>query len=93
MSNCRDKNLLKPALYAFLTARKDDDLHISECWHVRPELYAEGDADDDFLDFRLWCNEPYAGGGPFLNVHVFLLWLIFRRKLVMCPPELAAEFM
>lgn len=93
MRNCRDKNLLKPALYAFLTAEKDDNLHISACRHVGPELYQEGDADDDFLDFRVWCNAPYAGEGPFLNVHVFLLWLIFKRKLVKCPPELAEEFM
>ncbi|KAJ6528608.1 P-loop containing nucleoside triphosphate hydrolase protein [Mycena capillaripes] len=87
--NCRDSNLFKPALYAFLTATKLDHLHISQCRHVDAQLL-EG---DDLIDFRLWCNQVYEPGGPLLNVHLFLLWLIFKRQLVECPPELVHEFL
>lgn len=87
LKNCVDKNIFKPALYAFLTATKADGLHIAQCPHIIDDLF---DEDDNLLKFRDWSAEIYWG--PLLNVHAVLLWLILRRGLVACPEVLRTEF-
>ncbi|KAJ7202223.1 hypothetical protein B0H12DRAFT_1080852 [Mycena haematopus] len=87
---CIDKNLLKPALFAFLTAKTadGDNLHITQCSHVPQDLFPN--VQDDMNTFREWCRED--AWGPLLNIHYPLLWLIFQRKLVQCPAALRPEF-
>jgi hypothetical protein len=81
------KNILKPAVSAFLTAMKADGLHINHCPHIIDGLF---DEDDNLLMFRDWSAAPQWG--PLLNIHTVLLWLIFRRGLVACPDELREMF-
>lgn len=90
VSNCRDKNILKPVIFAFLTGSKADGLHVEACPLVPREAF--DNPNDDLLGFRMWCEERYWPDGPLLNVHAFLLWLIFQRKLVKCPDVLRPEF-
>ncbi|KAJ7913475.1 hypothetical protein B0H13DRAFT_2326330 [Mycena leptocephala] len=87
--SCIDKNLLKPALFAFLTAptADGDNLHISHCPHVPHDIFPN--VAEDLYSFREWCRKE--SWGPLLNVHYPLLWLIFQRHLVECPAELRAE--
>ncbi|KAJ6565260.1 hypothetical protein DFH09DRAFT_1081912 [Mycena vulgaris] len=87
MRNCKDKNVLKPAIYAFLTKHTPTQkLNISLC----PLLPAGTWDDVGLANFRRWAAEPYWG--PLLNIHGFLMWLFFERMLVECPDELRVDF-
>jgi hypothetical protein len=88
---CTDKNLLKPALFALTTADTNpkNPLHICDCPTVPDDSFPD-EVDDDLFKFREWCGKK--AWGCLLNIHLVLLWLIFKRKLVACPSELRPFF-
>ncbi|KAF8215462.1 hypothetical protein K438DRAFT_1801300 [Mycena galopus ATCC 62051] len=88
-SHCEDKNILKPALYAFVTASSSSQrpLHVEEYPALPDNLFPPG-VNEDLLIFRQWCVEPAKNHFPLLKVHLLLLWLIFKRGLVDVPPSL-----
>ncbi|KAJ7861567.1 hypothetical protein B0H14DRAFT_2575929 [Mycena olivaceomarginata] len=73
-SNCEDKHILKPALYAFVTASKRP-LHVEEYPALPDNLLPPSVNEDLFVDISS-------------VVHLLLLWLIFKRGLVDVPPSL-----
>ncbi|KAJ7732860.1 hypothetical protein B0H16DRAFT_1769910 [Mycena metata] len=85
---CPHKNILKPAVFAFLTAKSADNLSALDCPLIPPAVLA--DPEDNLRAFRAWAVE--LAWEPLLNIHVVLMWLIFKRGLVQCPPELRPLF-
>ena len=79
-SDCVDKNLFKPALFAFLTDPRDG-LHPQHCPFLPDDiLYKPGQP--NLYALRKWMSMPVPGFAPMLMAHKFVLWLAFRRRLV-----------
>ncbi|KAJ7082561.1 hypothetical protein C8R44DRAFT_894729 [Mycena epipterygia] len=89
--NCPHKNLIKPAIYAFLVANENSNLHLRDCPFIPDDVLND---DESFTLFRYWAVEhaPDLPGGNLLNIHRFFLWLVFQRRLIVVPPELAFLF-
>ncbi|KAJ6447759.1 hypothetical protein C8R45DRAFT_1115710 [Mycena sanguinolenta] len=85
--DCLDKNRFKPAIYALVTADSADGLHIQDYPMLPADVFPSG-INEDLRTFREWCAQEVPDLHPLLNVHLLLLWLIFKRGLVECPEAL-----
>ncbi|KAJ7310728.1 hypothetical protein DFH08DRAFT_1088107 [Mycena albidolilacea] len=98
-TNCEVRNIMKPAVYAYAMHNKKRP-GVSECPVVSNGALASSPvgilltgATATPAHFAAWCLLEQPQPPPFINVHHLFLWLIFQRKLLPVPPELAQFFL
>ncbi|KAJ7065881.1 hypothetical protein C8F01DRAFT_1249457 [Mycena amicta] len=88
-TDCQDANLLRPAIYAFMS-HPPPDLDPRRITFLPRHIYTSGRLDR--LAFLQWADLPIADHGPMRNAHKLALWLMVHRGLEQMPLQLRALF-
>ncbi|KAJ7494197.1 hypothetical protein FB451DRAFT_1491927 [Mycena latifolia] len=90
-NNCPNSNIIKPALYSWLTATmKAPGPLITSCPFLPADIFA---VDDNLMAFRTWASTVVRPDWqPVTNALRLFLWLVYKRGLPEVPPELMDLF-